>query len=796
MASGYIYRPELMRRIGEGLSQGAVVVWGPPGFGKTLLLKEAARSFGLLYRNEWGPGPGAFDLESEPPDLTEGQLLALPFRPRFTSGEVLLLGPETLAFTLAEVRELARRLGAVTCVEAAWERLGGWPLLVRRGVESGVCEPENEPLRGYLEGMLEVLGSRERGLLRLLVKSLPESAWRRAGYGEVLDALFRGGWIRVERGRVRPLAALLGYFAATAGPVLLEELEPVLTAAEDVDPEAAFLTYLEYGSPEAGRIFEKLAGVLIQAGEYEKVVVYWGELPEEHRTAMGALRTAEAERSRGRLEEALALARWARERGEVERALAFNIEGTVLIHMGRYREAVRALEEGLAVAGEGLRHKILAGLGAALIRAGDFARAVEVLQEAATLAQGTGDVELLAKVQHNLGIALHHGGRLRRAVSKYQEALELKASAPALARSNTLLSLGEALRLLGHWQEARRALLDALSLAEESGEYRAIGYAALNQGDLYLEAGWLEEAEQAYRRAEAILRPVDDRYGLGLLWLGGAGLARARGATAIAAEALDRAEAELGAGGSPLELAQVWLERARLFPDEAGRWLARAEAAAAEAGAEYHRLLARAMRVARGDLGPEAAAEVAGWVLREDVYSLALDARLFPVWVRAATAGRQGKALLEKLSFGYGCFRVYSLGGVRLAGATEIDLPTVKEGWLLLWLWLRPEEDPLELFAGVKRPRKRLQLAVHHLRSRLGEEWVRYRDPVYVSAPLPGVWWDVAMLRAAHAAATDGVSAELRDFVRRLYRGPLAPGAPFVRERRGLERTFAQLVGA
>ncbi|WP_457636861.1 tetratricopeptide repeat protein [Oceanithermus sp.] len=794
MASGYVYRQELLRRAREHLRQGPVVFWGPPGMGKTLLLKELARSLGLDYRTEWSRERAAYDLSGEPAEMLPGQALALAERPRRAPAETLLLGPDELEFSRQEVAELARRLRRPACAEPAWENLGGWPLLVRRALESGVCRGGQEPLRGYLEVVLGGLGDEELALLHLLTEPLPEAAWREAGWGEVVDCLLRGGWVQARSGRLLPRRAVVGrYLRETRGKPPLEALEPVLRFSLDIDPEAAFLVYRGYDAPAAARVFPLMAERLLARGEYDKVVSYWEELPPKQRTAAAALRVAEAERSRGRLREALALAEWAARQGGETEGRALNVKGTVLIHMGRYREAATALERSLERADEASRYRIMAGLGAALIRMGEFSRAVEVLEEATSLAEAASDVEMLAKMQHNLGIALHHSGRLRAALIRYREALELKAGAPPLTRSNTLLSLGEALRLLGCWQEAHEALVQALELARASGEYRAIGYAALNLGDLYLEADWLEEAEESYRLAESVLKPVEDRYGLGLMWLGQAALARKRGAVATARDALEKAERELAEGGSSLELAQVWLERARLEPGRAAYWLARAEEAAAEAGGEYHRLLARVRRVALGDLPAAKAQEVAEWVLREDAYAVALNPELVPAWLAAAADGGPARVLLEKLAFGYGCWRVYSFAGIRIFKDEEVSFPTAKEGWLLMWLWLRPNEDPMGLFEDVKRPKKRLQLAVHHLRSRLGEEWVRLRGSGYRSTPLPGVWWDAAVFEAA--AAAPGFAEMRRELLGRLYRGPFVPGGPFDRERERFDWRFRELAG-
>jgi len=94
--SSYLYRSELVARVRRLLAEGAVVLWGPPGLGKTLLLKEVARAEGLAYRTRPGEGPAAYDLEVPPFSFVPGAVYALPFRPE--GGGASLLGPERFAF--------------------------------------------------------------------------------------------------------------------------------------------------------------------------------------------------------------------------------------------------------------------------------------------------------------------------------------------------------------------------------------------------------------------------------------------------------------------------------------------------------------------------------------------------------------------------------------------------------------------------------------------------------------------------------------------------------------------------
>ncbi|WP_278359045.1 hypothetical protein, partial [Thermus thermophilus] len=111
----------------------------------------------------------------------------------------------------------------------------------------------------------------------------------------------------------------------------------------------------------------------------------------------------------------------------------------------------------------------------------------------------------------------------------------------------------------------------------------------------------------------------------------------------------------------------------------------------------------------------------------------------------AFEAGEEG--LLEALLAGVGWLRVRSLKA--LEARTEegpLPLPSRKELLLLLLLWRRKalEAEALArlLFPGSKNPKKRLQVAVHHLREALDPDLVRLEGEAYRAYLPPGVWWD------------------------------------------------------
>lgn len=101
---------------------------------------------------------------------------------------------------------------------------------------------------------------------------------------------------------------------------------------------------------------------------------------------------------------------------------------------------------------------------------------------------------------------------------------------------------------------------------------------------------------------------------------------------------------------------------------------------------------------------------------------------------------------MEALLAGVGWLRVRSLKAPE--ARTEegpLPLPSRKELLLLLLLWRRKalEAEALArlLFPGSKNPKKRLQVAVHHLREALDPDLVRLEGRP-TGLPPPGVWWD------------------------------------------------------
>ena len=804
MASGYVYRKALLERIEAALHEGPVVLWGPPGFGKTLLLKELARSQDRPYRSEPGPEPGFYDLTRPPPVWREGQVVALRRRP---AGEerLALFGPEDLALTAEEARAMARHLGAGRAWRKTWERLGGWPLLLRRAYESGAARPHEEPLRSWLEGLLARLSPEVRATLELLRFAPSEPAARRTLEEEALETLLDRGLVRPGGGRLRLLPALGNFLDETTPLPPLARLEPLLRAEAEVgDPEIALEGFLSYGAPQASEVFMQAAARWNREGQAEKTVRYWERLQAVEARPEVCLYVAEAEYLGGRLRRSLDLYEHAitARADRAKRAEALLGLGTVKVRLGRYVEAVEAFREAHALAeGEQCR-RVEASLGGALIRIGRFDEAAAVLERARSETQGAGDAQVEARAQHNLGIALHHMGRIPEAVAAYRASLELRPVSDPQARANTLLSLGEALRLAGRWERARASLEEAERLARAAGDYRSLGYTRINLGDLYAEAGWWPEAEAAYRHAGELLEPSGDRYGAGLVELGlgrvYTGLDRPR----EAAWRFERALAHLEAGGNPSERAAVWIELARLRPGaEARDLLERARAAAEEVGARRVALAARVgeLVLRAPALEPEEVEAAAAALVALEALPLLLDPRAVPLWIAAGAAGAAGALVFERLTRGWGPVQVRSLGEATFLRDGPVNFFTRKEPWVLFALWLGGPQTAGELaarlFPDASNPRKRVQLAVHHVREALGPDWVRTQGERYRAEPLPGTWWDAAVLRALLAArrgVPDWAHGAFAEALEALDRGPLLPGSPFAEEREALARALSR----
>jgi len=506
--------------------------------------------------------------------------------------------------------------------------------------------------------------------------------------------------------------------------------------------------------------------------------------------AAAYLPVAEAEYISGRLERALGLYRFAAEHADDEEVLTSALmgEGVVLARLGRYDQAAEAFRRAQASASPAQRRLAEASLGGVLVRAGKYEEGARVLRHALALTREAGDVAVEAQAQQNLGIALHHMGLLNEAIVAYRASLALKQEAPPFRKANSLLSLGEALRLTGRWEDAHQTLREAREIAYASGEYRALGYTYMNLGDLYLDAGWLEEAEDSYIKALEALEPSQDRYGTGLVQQGLGQIHALGGRPRQAWWRYERALENLKEGASLAELASVWINQAELLTgEEALALLRNAEAAAREVGARRVALQARLEALARTlpEVSRGEVEEAAAEVLQLEAVPLVLEPTYAPIWTSGRDSGEAGALVFEHLVHGWGTVRFYSLGQDRVVRTRQVEFFTRKEPWVLYALWLYGPQSAGELAARVfpeaKNPRKRVQIAVHHVREALGEDWIRFSGGLYRAAPLPGSWWDAAVLQNIRRAADklpEWARGAPEEAARSLEKGAFLSGSP------------------
>jgi len=800
VADGYVFRKALLARILEEVRERPVVLWGPPGFGKTLLLKEVARSRDLPYRQEWTAEKGVYDLSQPPNEWVEGQLLAIRRKPEVPEG-VLLLGPEVLAFSEEEAREMSRHLRAGRSWRKTWQRLGGWPVLVRRAYEAKVERPHEEPLRSWIKSFLGRLTPAQREVLELLRLAPSEQAARHALPAEDLETILARGLAIPKEGRLQLLPALAHFLEETTTLPPLELVRPLLEAESEFGSrEVALEGYLLYHDQEALRVFISAAPAWNRTGEASKTISYWEKLQGLAGEAAACLPVAEAEYLSGRLERALGLYNYAVELASEDEKLTEALlgVGTVLVRLGRYSQAEEAFRQAQAHATPAQRGRADASLGGALIRGGKYAEAATVLRQTRSATQEVGDAALEARVQHNLGIAYHHMGLINEAITAYRASLALRQEAPPLERANSLLSLGEALRLAGRWQEAHQVLRQAYSVAESSGEYRALGYTQINLGDLYVAAGWLEEAEVTYHGALEMLEPSQELYGVGLVQLGLGRMYARASRPHEASWRYKQALEHLREGASPAELASVWINQAALLGDvEAVTLLTKAHAAATEVGARRVALRAKLEIIVRQlpEVSAKTVEEVAAEVLRLEALTFILEPRFTPIWISGRESGDAGALIFERLVNGWGTVRFYSLGQNRILRERQVEFFTRKEPWVLyaLWLYGSQNADALatRVFPDAKNPRKRVQIAVHHVREALGEDWIRSAAGVYHAAPLPGSWWDAKVLdgvRKSSAKLPSWSAGAAEAAVDILQQGEFLPGSTLIWETDDLSR--------
>ncbi|TNF24271.1 MAG: tetratricopeptide repeat protein, partial [Deltaproteobacteria bacterium] len=152
--------------------------------------------------------------------------------------------------------------------------------------------------------------------------------------------------------------------------------------------------------------------------------------------------------------------------------------------------------------------EVVHAMGAVHYDRGDVAVAEELYQRALELRRASDDRRGLARTLNNLGIAWM-GRRIEASVDVWKEALELAHEIGDLGLQATLAdNLGEALVLIGRYDEADAYLGRAVELAELTGRRQTLVDALRNQGLLRLALGQYDGAERVLTRARGHARSL------------------------------------------------------------------------------------------------------------------------------------------------------------------------------------------------------------------------------------------------------------------------------------------------
>ncbi len=286
-----------------------------------------------------------------------------------------------------------------------------------------------------------------------------------------------------------------------------------------------------------------------------------GDYSEAERFFQQALEFAQ--RFSGRQNEArarLSLASLYVQRGEADRGLSFDAQALAFYQSGGYRTET---SQALLLRGRAFKQK------------GDYQAALQSFQEQLKLAEQTGDQAQIAYSHGSIGNLLFDQEAFVEARPHLDKSYELyKSMGNQLYQGYALMNLGATLWWLGHDDDARKVIGDALNIAKQKGGSYTGLQAAINllEAQIALSERRFPEAEAKSRQA-LDLAGAEDRFvaveGKYLLGLSQAVAGRGPAGQALCQEASDAA-APLG---DPLLLAksELALAEAALAAGDAKR---------------------------------------------------------------------------------------------------------------------------------------------------------------------------------------------------------------------------------
>jgi tetratricopeptide (TPR) repeat protein len=154
----------------------------------------------------------------------------------------------------------------------------------------------------------------------------------------------------------------------------------------------------------------------------------------------------------------------------------------------------------------------LLNLGTCHFLLGDYPRAIELYQQALTIAREIGDRQVEATALGNLGNSYGDLSQTERAIELYQQALAIDGEiGDRLGEATDLCRLGICYAALGQTHQAIELHEQALAIAQGLGDRQGEATYLANLGLYYADLGQTHQAIELYQQALTIAREIGDR---------------------------------------------------------------------------------------------------------------------------------------------------------------------------------------------------------------------------------------------------------------------------------------------
>lgn len=213
---------------------------------------------------------------------------------------------------------------------------------------------------------------------------------------------------------------------------------------------------------------------------------------------------------------------------------------------------------------------------------GDLRREVVLLRKALSIARETGNRMSEGNTLSVLAMVHHLQGQYKKAVQTYKEAVRcVRETGNRAAEPNIRLMYASTLHQIGQTEAAETQLALAETLASAQNDHLILGFIALRQSEMCLDAGAHSEAQRRAQEAAAFLDDRKDQWEGAMASIQLGELARLGGDLSSARTLLTSAVQTLARVGHPAEGSALghlaMLEQDEGLPEQALKTLARAE---------------------------------------------------------------------------------------------------------------------------------------------------------------------------------------------------------------------------